>query len=154
MVAAKKKKPIKTGTSSGHITNLKQSIFRDFWYLCWRHNYSIKQGRWAWLGQSVVYPGSTITNGRKPKSCLDQVFNSKLGHIAMLRNKCMAWHAAICRVENSAQGLSGQLKFVHGLSYLFCLWIILLIGITALSIMTLSIKTFSITTFSIMGLPA
>jgi len=32
----KKKKPRKTGASSGHITNLKQSIL-DFWYL------------WLWL---------------------------------------------------------------------------------------------------------
>ncbi len=29
----RKKKPWKTGASSGHITNLKESIL-DFWYLC------------------------------------------------------------------------------------------------------------------------
>jgi len=58
--------------------------------------------------------GSAISNGREPKSCLDQVFNSKLGHIDILCNKCMVWHAATSRVENSAQGSSCQLKFVHG----------------------------------------
>ncbi len=57
--------------------------------------------------------GSTISNRREPKSCLDRVFNSKLGRIAILRNKCMAWHAATSKVENSDQGLSCQLKFVH-----------------------------------------
>jgi len=57
--------------------------------------------------------GSAISNGREPKSCLGQVFSSKLGHIAILHNKCMAWHTATSRVENSAQGLSCQLKFVH-----------------------------------------
>jgi hypothetical protein len=36
-----------------------------------------------------------------------------LGRIAILRNKCMALHAATSRVENSAQGSSCQLKFVH-----------------------------------------
>ena len=59
--------------------------------------------------------GSSISNGSESKSCLDQVFNSKLGRIAIMCNKCMVWHAATSRVENSAQGLSCQLKFVHGL---------------------------------------
>ncbi len=36
-----------------------------------------------------AYPGSTITNGRKPRSCLGRVFNSKLGCIATLGSKCM-----------------------------------------------------------------
>jgi hypothetical protein len=35
-------------------------------------------------------PGTTISNGREPKSCLGQVFNSKLGRIATLPSKCMA----------------------------------------------------------------
>jgi len=34
-------------------------------------------------------PGSAITNGREPRSCLDRVFNSKLGCIATLDSKCM-----------------------------------------------------------------
>ncbi len=58
-------------------------------------------------------PGSVISNGREPKSCLGRVFNSKLGHIAILRRKCLAWHAATSRVGNSAQGSSCQLKFVR-----------------------------------------
>ncbi len=33
---------------------------------------------------------STISNGREPKSCLGQVFNSKLDHTAILCSKCMA----------------------------------------------------------------
>ncbi len=64
-----------------------------------------------------------ISNGREPKSCLGQVFNTKLGHIAVLHAKCMAWHAATSRVENSAQGLSCQLKFVHvETDILSCWW--------------------------------
>ncbi len=57
--------------------------------------------------------GIEISNGREPKSCLGWVFKSKLGHIAILHTKCMAWHASTFRVENSAQGLSCQQKFVH-----------------------------------------
>ncbi len=33
--------------------------------------------------------GSTITNGRGPRSCLGRAFNSKLGRIATLSSKCM-----------------------------------------------------------------
>ncbi len=37
-----------------------------------------------------VCPGSAITNGREPRSCLGRVFNSKLGCIAAtLGSKCM-----------------------------------------------------------------
>jgi hypothetical protein len=32
-------------------------------------------------------PGSAITNGREPRSCLGQVFNSKLGCFATLGRK-------------------------------------------------------------------
>jgi len=60
--------------------------------------------------------GSAKANGREPKSCLGRVFNSKLGHTAMLCRKCMAWQAATSRVENSAQGSSCQLKFDHDYS--------------------------------------
>ncbi len=62
--------------------------------------------------------GARYLTGENPKSCLGQVFNSKLGRITILRNKCMALHAATSRVENSVQRLSCQLKFVHG-SFLF-----------------------------------
>jgi hypothetical protein len=48
------------------------------------------------------------------RSCLGRVFNSKLGRVAILYTKCMWWLAATYRVENLAQGLSCQLKFVHG----------------------------------------
>ncbi len=34
-------------------------------------------------------PGSAKANGRKPKSCLGQVFNFKLGHFVMY---AMAWY--------------------------------------------------------------
>jgi len=67
---------------------------------------------------SYILPGSAISNGREPKSCLGQVFNSKLGCIVILCGKCMAWHAATSIVENSAQGSSCELKFVHGWSIL------------------------------------
>ncbi len=66
------------------------------------------------LGYHTEWSGSAISNGREPKSCLGQVFNSKLDHIAILCSKGMAWHAATSRVENSAQGSSCQFKFVHG----------------------------------------
>ncbi len=60
---------------------------------------------------------SAISNGRETKSCLGPVFNSKLGRIDMPHNKCMAWHPATHRVENSEQGSSCHLKFVHGFTY-------------------------------------
>jgi len=34
-------------------------------------------------------PGSVITNGREPRSCLGRVFNSKLGCFATLGRKCI-----------------------------------------------------------------
>ncbi len=37
-----------------------------------------------------IEPGSTVTSGREPKSCLGRVFNSKLGCIAALLSKCLA----------------------------------------------------------------
>ena len=40
-------------------------------------------------GSQSANPGSAITNGREPRSCLGRVFNSKLGHSATLVNKCM-----------------------------------------------------------------
>jgi hypothetical protein len=55
---------------------------------------------------NIAQAGSAISNGRGPKSCLGWVFNSKLGHIAILHTKWKAWHAATSRVENLAQGLS------------------------------------------------
>jgi hypothetical protein len=42
-------------------------------------------------------------------------FRFKLGHIATLGSKCHGMHEAPSKVENSAQGSSCQLKFVHGL---------------------------------------
>ncbi len=35
--------------------------------------------------------GSAISNRREPRSCLDQVFNSKLGHVGILHGKSMAY---------------------------------------------------------------
>ncbi len=72
----------------------------------------------------IQYPGSVISNGRERKSCLGRVFNSKLGRIAIRCCMRMAWHAATSRVENSAQGLSCQIKFVvhaalHSHNHLF-----------------------------------
>jgi hypothetical protein len=60
-------------------------------------------------------------------------------------------HAATSKVENSAQGSSCKLKFVHALSFDFGLSTVLVIGCvgywtfygaTTLSIMTLSIMGF------------
>jgi hypothetical protein len=66
------------------------------------------------MSAGMARMGSAMSNGREPKSCLGQVFNYKLGRIAMLFDKCMAWHAATSRVKNSAQVSSCQLKFVYG----------------------------------------
>jgi hypothetical protein len=41
------------------------------------------------LGTASVNPGSTVTNGREPRSCLGRVFNFKLGCIATPGSKCM-----------------------------------------------------------------
>ncbi len=48
-------------------------------------NVSIKSAGKVWS----IRLGSTITNGREPRSCLGQVFNSKLDRIATLGSKCM-----------------------------------------------------------------
>ncbi len=48
------------------------------------------------------YPGSAISNGREPKSCLGRVFNFKLRLFDLLQNKCTT-HTTTSRVENSAQ---------------------------------------------------
>jgi hypothetical protein len=52
--------------------------------------------------------------GRKPKSCVSQVFNFKLGCFT----KCVQFMAFTNMTEsklgNSAQVLSFQLKFAHG----------------------------------------
>ncbi len=51
-------------------------------------------GEKTWNHHSIVElitrSGSTISNGKEPISCLGRVFNSKLGCIAILRNKRMA----------------------------------------------------------------
>jgi hypothetical protein len=63
--------------------------------------------------QYKTMAGSVITNGREPRSCLGRVFNSKLGCIATPDSKCSMHAAATSKVENSAQGSSCKLKFVH-----------------------------------------
>jgi hypothetical protein len=64
-----------------------------------------------------VWAGSAISNGREPKnSCLGQVFNSKLGHIATaLCSKCMVCVQPLLKLKTWPEGSSCQLKFVHGL---------------------------------------
>jgi hypothetical protein len=47
-----------------------------------------------------VSAGSAISNRRKPKSCLDRIFKSKLGHITSRQGHVI--HSASSRVENSA----------------------------------------------------
>ncbi len=42
-----------------------------------------------WADKEWVETGSAKTNGREPRRCLGQVFNSKLGRIATLDSKCM-----------------------------------------------------------------
>jgi hypothetical protein len=49
----------------------------------------------------MVCAGSAIFNRRKPKSCLDRIFNSKLGPITSRQVHVI--HVASSRVENSAQ---------------------------------------------------
>ncbi len=76
--------------------------------MLWHHSYRLP------VIPFRVQPWSAISNGRKPKSCLGRVFNSKLGCIAELCGKFKVWHAATSRVENSAPVSSCQQKFVHG----------------------------------------
>ena len=57
-----KKKPWKTGASSGHITNLKQSIF-DFWYL-WVELICLEQStlfRYLWLKSCIFLLYQNVT---------------------------------------------------------------------------------------------
>jgi hypothetical protein len=45
------------------------------------------------------YSGSTITNGREPRSCLGRVFNSKLGCIGTLGSKCMVYMQPLLKLK-------------------------------------------------------
>ncbi len=68
---------------------------------------------WSFASPGVlmrIVLGSTITNGREPRSCLGQVFNFKLGSFV---SKKHGTHTATTKVEKSAQVLPWQLKFVH-----------------------------------------
>jgi len=40
-----------------------------------------------------------ITNGRKPRSCLGRVFNSKLGCIATLGSMCMVFLQPLLKLK-------------------------------------------------------
>jgi hypothetical protein len=57
----------------------------------------------------IVSRGARYLMGEHLKVVLAAFLTLKLGRIAILHNKCMAWHAATSRVENSAQGLSHAL---------------------------------------------
>jgi hypothetical protein len=46
-----------------------------------------------------TYPGSAITNGREPRSCLGRVFNSKLGCIVTLGSKCMVYMQPLLKLK-------------------------------------------------------
>jgi hypothetical protein len=46
-----------------------------------------------------VCPGSVITNGGEPKSCLSQVFNSKLGCSAKQGCKCMVFMQPLLKLK-------------------------------------------------------
>ncbi len=52
------------------------------------HNSMVLEGAMKELFVCVCV-GSTITNGREPRSCLGRVFNSKFGCFATLGSKCM-----------------------------------------------------------------
>jgi hypothetical protein len=53
-----------------------------------------------------------ICRGRESRSCLVRVFKFKLGHVALLHNKCTGTHTTTSIVEKV---LSCQLKNVYGL---------------------------------------
>jgi hypothetical protein len=55
----------------------------------------------------ATYRGARYLNGKEPKSCLGQVFNSKLGSFATEYNKCIATLRATSRVANSFHVKSG-----------------------------------------------
>jgi hypothetical protein len=86
----KKKKPLKTGASSGQITNLNNLFWTFDIYVSTLHkqNHQLNINSTLIIMQ-LIEAGSAITNGREPRNCLGPVFNSKLGCIATLGNKYM-----------------------------------------------------------------
>jgi hypothetical protein len=61
----------------------------DIFHLCWLIGQKVR----VFCQASLIFTskvGSAIYNGREPKSCLGQVFNSKLDRIAILCSKCVA----------------------------------------------------------------
>jgi hypothetical protein len=89
---------------------------------------------------NTLTPGSAIYNRREPKSCLGQVFNSKLDSISILCSKCMLHMQPLLelktqrrdhpvslslsmltsKIENSVQVLSPYLKFVQDIMQQLC----------------------------------
>ncbi len=74
--------------------------------------------KWAWNKRPInekdsqlngLHPGVQYLTGEN----LKVVWAEFSTHAISSCNKCMAWHAATSRVENSAQGVSCHLKFVH-----------------------------------------
>ncbi len=50
----------------------------------------------------LIRPGSTVTNGREPGSCLGQVFNFKLGSF-LITPKMLSLQMAKSKAENLAR---------------------------------------------------
>jgi hypothetical protein len=87
-------------------------LIHDSCLACSRRTKNNKEVHTYLIGRLCLVGKRDITSGRKPRSCLGRVFNSKLGCIAALHGM----HAATSKDENSAQGSSCQLKFVHCLA--------------------------------------
>jgi len=66
---------------------------------------------------------SAITNGREPRSCLAQIFNSKLGCIATVSSKCMVCMQPLLKLKTwpSAHPVSYGLSMLAYLKNTFTL---------------------------------
>ncbi len=56
-----------------------------------RANVALRKCHYTVKMLSFHRPGSAITNGREPRSCLGRVFNSKLGCLATPGRKFLVW---------------------------------------------------------------
>jgi hypothetical protein len=65
-------------------------------------------------------PGSAITNGREPRSCLGRVFNSKLGCIAILGSKWMVSMQPLLKLKTRPRARPASLSLSVPSPISFC----------------------------------
>ena len=67
-----------------------QSLEQKNQFLGFKPSFQFCSSTLIWVQNLPLQSGSAISYRREPKSCLGQVFNSKLGHIATQLSKCKA----------------------------------------------------------------